>query len=80
MIAPFLGFGPDALAWFDGLAADNTKAYFTGHKALWQAQVRDPHESLLEVLEQDLGGSVKKFSPHRDVRFSKDKSPHKTHE
>ncbi len=77
--APFLGFGPQALDWFRGLEADNSKAYFEASRALWETQVRDPLERLLEELGEDLGGSVKLFRPNRDVRFSANKAPYKTH-
>ena len=78
MLAPFLGFGSSALAWFRGLEADNSKTYFEGGRAVWEAEVRGPLERLLEELGQELGGSVKLFRPHRDVRFSKNKAPYKT--
>ena len=78
MHAPFLGFGPEALAWFEGLGKDNTKAYFDGSRTLWESQVRDPLERLLEELAEDLGGGVKMFRQNRDVRFSKNKAPYKT--
>ncbi len=79
MLAPFLGFGPKAIDWFRGLEADNSKAYFESRRAVWESDVRGPLERLLEELGEDLGGSVKLYRPHRDVRFSKDKSPYKTH-
>jgi uncharacterized protein (TIGR02453 family) len=78
MLAPFLGFGSSALAWFRGLEADNSKTYFEGSRAVWEAEVRGPLERLLEELGEELGGSVKLFRPHRDVRFSKNKAPYKT--
>jgi uncharacterized protein (TIGR02453 family) len=78
MLAPFLGFGPKALDWFRGLEADNSKAYFEGSRAVWEADVRGPLERLLEELGEELGGAVKLFRPHRDVRFSKNKAPYKT--
>jgi uncharacterized protein (TIGR02453 family) len=78
MLAPFTGFGPGALDWFRGLEADNSKGYFERTRDVWQEQVRAPLERLLEELAEELGGSVKMFRPHRDVRFSKDKSPYKT--
>jgi uncharacterized protein (TIGR02453 family) len=40
--------------------------------------VRGPLEELLDTLAADLGGDVKVFRQHRDVRFSPDKSPYKT--
>jgi uncharacterized protein (TIGR02453 family) len=78
MMAPFLGFGPRALDWFRGLEAGNSKAYFEGHRALWEAEVRGPLERLLEELAEELGGAARLFRPHRDVRFSKNKAPYKT--
>jgi uncharacterized protein (TIGR02453 family) len=78
MLAPYLGFGPKALDWFRGLEADNSKAYFEGSRAVWEADVRGPLERLLEELGEELGGVVKLFRPHRDVRFSKNKAPYKT--
>ena len=78
MLAPFLGFGPRAIDWFRGLEADNSKTYFEGSRAVWEADVRGPLERLLEELAEELGGSARLFRPHRDVRFSKDKSPYKT--
>ena len=78
MLAPFLGFGPRALDWFRGLEADNSKAYFEGRRAVWEAEVRGPLERLLEELAEELGGAARLFRPHRDVRFSKNKAPYKT--
>jgi uncharacterized protein (TIGR02453 family) len=78
MHAPFLGFGPKALAWFEGLEKDNSKAYFDASRSVWESDARDPLERLLEELAEDLGGSVKMFRPNRDVRFSKNKAPYKT--
>jgi uncharacterized protein (TIGR02453 family) len=78
MLAPFLGFGPDAIDWFRGLEADNSKAYFDARRPVWERDVRGPLERLLEEIGVDLGGIVKLFRPHRDTRFSKDKSPYKT--
>jgi uncharacterized protein (TIGR02453 family) len=40
--------------------------------------VREPLEALLDLLADELGGEVKVFRQHRDVRFSPDKSPYKT--
>jgi uncharacterized protein (TIGR02453 family) len=78
MLAPFLGFGQGALTWFRGLEADNSKAYFEGSRAVWEAEVRGPLQRLLEELGEELGGAVKLFRPHRDVRFSRNKAPYKT--
>lgn len=73
----FTGFGEDAVEFYDGLLADNSKAYWTDRKAMWEKHVRDPMEALLADLEPEFGPG-KIFRPYRDVRFAKDKSPYKT--
>lgn len=74
----FKGWPAEALEFFDGLAADNSKAYWQEHKAEYEAIVRGPMEALLVELEPKWGAG-KIFRPYRDIRFSKDKSPYKTH-
>lgn len=76
--ARFTGFGADAVAWFRGLEADNSRAYFEATRGQWEAQVRDPLAALLTELSDEFGGVVKLFRQTRDVRFSPDKSPYKT--
>jgi len=73
----FRGFSDEALEFFEGLEADNSKAYWTEHKAVYEEQVRGPMEELLAELERKYGEG-KIFRPYRDVRFSADKSPYKT--
>jgi uncharacterized protein (TIGR02453 family) len=73
----FSGFPPEALAFYDGLRHDNSKAYWEANKAVWERQVRDPMRALLDELEEAYG-PFHLFRPHRDTRFAKDKSPFKT--
>ncbi|MDA3630390.1 DUF2461 domain-containing protein [Saccharopolyspora sp. WRP15-2] len=78
----FEGFGDGAVEFFDGLEADNSKAFWGDNLALYKEHVRAPMEALIAELEPEFGpgfGSGKVFRPHRDVRFSRDKSPYKTH-
>jgi uncharacterized protein (TIGR02453 family) len=77
-VAAFGGFGAGAVAWFEGLERDNTREYFKATRATFDAEVRGPFESLLAELSQDFGGEIVVFRQHRDVRFSRDKSPYKT--
>jgi uncharacterized protein (TIGR02453 family) len=70
----FLGFGPEAFWWFDGLERDNSRDYFTRTRDLYEREVRGQLEALLEELG---GGEVKVFRQHRDLRFSRDKRPYK---
>jgi len=73
----FHGWPAEALEFYDGLEADNSKAYWTEHKALYEEAVLGPMTALVEELAPEFG-DPKIFRPYRDVRFSKDKSPYKT--
>ncbi len=78
----FEGFGEHAVDFYDGLVADNSKSYWTDHKAVYQADVREPMEALLAELSAEFAadfGRATVFRPYRDVRFAKDKTPYKTH-
>ena len=73
----FKGWPAEALEFYEGLEVDNTKAYWTDHKAVYEELVRAPMEALLAELAPEFGeGRI--FRPYRDVRFSADKSPYKT--
>ncbi|MHB8690700.1 MAG: DUF2461 domain-containing protein [Solirubrobacteraceae bacterium] len=74
----FSGFPDDTFAWFDGLERDNSKAYFTEQRAIYDAEVRGALELMLTELAAEFGGEVKLFRQNRDVRFSANKSPYKT--
>src|SRR5881227_1972889 len=73
----FRGWPAEALEFYDGLAADNSKTYWTANKSTYDDIVRAPMVALLTELEPEFG-SAKIYRPYRDVRFSKDKSPYKT--
>jgi uncharacterized protein (TIGR02453 family) len=73
----FAGFPEVALDFYEGLEADNSKAYWTDHKSQFEECVHAPMRTLLDELEPAFG-VAKMFRPYRDVRFSKDKSPYKT--
>ncbi|GJF06552.1 hypothetical protein PSD17_54990 [Pseudonocardia sp. D17] len=75
----FEGFGEGAVEFYDGLLADNSKAYWTDQRAVYESDVREPMLALLAALEPEFGGPGKVFRPYRDVRFSADKTPYKTH-
>jgi uncharacterized protein (TIGR02453 family) len=75
--ASFKGWPPEALAFWEGLELDNSKAYWAANKATYLEAVRAPMEALAaEVIDM---GPMNIFRPYRDVRFSKDKTPYKTH-
>ncbi len=75
--ARFTGFPPQALDFYEELEADNTKAFWTAHKHVYDEAVRQPLLALCDALADEFG-AAKVFRPYRDVRFSKDKSPYKT--
>jgi uncharacterized protein (TIGR02453 family) len=74
----FSGWPEEALDFYDGLAADNSKSYWTKHKATYEQQILRPMTELTEELAAEFG-EPKIFRPYRDVRFSADKSPYKNH-
>jgi uncharacterized protein (TIGR02453 family) len=73
----FEGFPERALDFYEGLVADNSKAYWSDHKAVYDDAIRAPMLALLDDLGPEFG-EAKLFRPYRDVRFSKDKTPYKT--
>ncbi|HZA40770.1 MAG TPA: DUF2461 domain-containing protein [Actinomycetota bacterium] len=74
----FRGWSAEALEFFEGLEADNSKTYWLENKHVYDDLVRAPMENLLEELAPEWGEG-KIFRPYRDLRFSPDKSPYKTH-
>ncbi len=69
------------------LAANNEKTWFEAHRAVYEDTVKAPTAALvtavtdaLRVRDLPLEGAPKRsaFRIHRDVRFSKNKSPYKT--
>jgi len=84
-------FTEETFRFLAELAAQNERAFFEAHKPHYEAHVREPARALiramrphLEALSPELladdrrqGGSLLRI--HRDVRFSADKSPYKTH-
>lgn len=73
----FRGWPAEALEFYEGLEADNSKTYWTAHKDIYEQCVRAPMVELLGELEPEFG-PARIYRPYRDVRFSKDKSPYKT--
>jgi len=73
----FRGWPAEAIEFYEGLEADNTRAYWQDHKKEYEELVKAPMVELLAELAGEFGEG-KIFRPFRDVRFSKDKSPYKT--
>ncbi len=73
------GIPLDAFDFYDELRAENTRTWWLAHKARYEESVREPLEGLLDALEDEFG-VARPYRPHRDVRFSADKSPYKDHQ
>ncbi len=73
----FHGWPADALEFYEGLEADNSKTYWTANRSMYDELVLAPMTDLLIELAGEFG-EWKIFRPYRDVRFSADKTPYKT--
>lgn len=84
----FRGFPPEALVFLRQLAANNNREWFQANKSDYETHLQQPLDKLVFAL----GDELDKFSPgfqtdpkkaiyriYRDVRFSADKQPYKTH-
>jgi uncharacterized protein (TIGR02453 family) len=86
---PFVGFHPDAIGFLAELAANNERTWFQPRRGEYERLVRRPFEALMVALAPrfaergiPLGADPRRsiFRIHRDTRFSKDKTPYKTHQ
>src|SRR5579862_4590756 len=73
----FKGWPQDALDFYVGLEADNSRTYFLAHKEMYDECVKAPFLALSDEIAREFG-PLHVFRPNRDVRFAKDKSPYKT--
>ena len=71
----FSGFSPAALAFFEGLAADNSKAYWQANRGVYDIEVKGAMLALLDELDEF--GPFHVFRPYNDVRFAKGRPPYK---
>ncbi|MCX6413241.1 MAG: DUF2461 domain-containing protein, partial [Actinobacteria bacterium] len=75
----FTGFPAETFEFYEQLSANNTRAWWAEHKLEYERVVRTPLMALLAALDTEFG-SAHVFRPHRDARFSKDKTPLKDHQ
>jgi uncharacterized protein (TIGR02453 family) len=75
----FAGIPFEALDFYEGLEADNSKTYWTEHKSTYESAVRAPMTALGDALAPEFG-EPRLYRPYRDLRFAKDKSPYKDHQ
>ncbi len=84
----FHSFSPAVLSFFRQLAKHNEREWFDPRKAFYKEQVYAPMVQLVDLLNKDLrsfaGDHIMEpkeaiYRIYRDTRFSKDKTPYKTH-
>ncbi len=87
-MSAFSQFRPKSLAFLRGLKRHNEKPWFEANRPTYDHEVLGPLKLLAEELDVRFARVAPEFvAPpkralfriHRDVRFSKDKSPYKTH-
>src|SRR5262249_27328389 len=84
----FSAFPKEGLQFLRSLKRNNNREWFQKHRANYETHVKQPMIDLIEALH----AAFQEFAPemmaspkasayriHRDTRFSKDKSPYKTH-
>ncbi len=84
--ARFEGFADASCKFWHDLAKQQDRRWYDAHKAEHKSGWEAPMRALLDELREKLDGAYpdcdiaepKLFRIHRDVRFSKDKSPYKT--
>jgi len=74
----FPGFPREAFTFFTQLARNNKREWFLAHKDTYERACRDPMKDLVTELGVDPDNTwITRIN--RDLRFSKDKSPYRTH-
>jgi uncharacterized protein (TIGR02453 family) len=88
MRSAFPGMPPQGIEFFRGLARHNNRDWFLPRKHIFEEQVKQPMRELVSAVNT----AMMDFAPdhvtdpdkaiyriYRDTRFSKDKTPYKTH-
>jgi len=81
-------FTPAFVKFFKELAKYNHKEWFDEHRKIYETEVREPFKAFVGLLIEE----IRRYEPdmvikpsdaifriNRDIRFSKDKTPYKTH-
>lgn len=84
----FSGFRPAALTFLRALKRNNRREWFAANRATYEREIKDQLKAFVEELDvrfatlaPEFVGDPRSslFRIHRDIRFSRDKSPYKTH-
>jgi uncharacterized protein (TIGR02453 family) len=85
---PFPGFSPKTFVYLHALKKNNNKPWFDAHRTDFEDYLREPSKALVTVMGElfaeaglPIGADHRRslFRINRDIRFSTDKSPYKTH-
>ncbi|MFA6541674.1 MAG: DUF2461 domain-containing protein [Bacteroidota bacterium] len=85
---PFEGFPKEGIAFLKKLKRNNDREWFAAHKEEFEETVKFPMQCLIATLEPLFAGFAPEFDVnpkkslfriYRDTRFSRDKTPYKTH-
>src|SRR3954471_2922809 len=88
MSKTFPGFSPKALSFFRQLERNNKREWFQPRKETFETELRKPMIELVAMINDDLRSFATDnvtepnkaiYRIYRDTRFSKDKTPYKTH-
>ncbi len=88
MYPPFSGFPKEGIQFLRRLKKNNNRTWFEKHKHEYEEHLKLPMESFIFSLqpsfhsfapEFDLSPKRSIFRIYRDIRFSRDKTPYKTH-
>jgi uncharacterized protein (TIGR02453 family) len=84
----FAGFPPEGMTFLRSLKRHNTREWFQPRKEIYEEKVKGPMLELVTALMQRLANFAPDYLAdpnkaiyriYRDTRFSKDKTPYKTH-
>ncbi|HMD14040.1 MAG TPA: DUF2461 domain-containing protein, partial [Bacteroidota bacterium] len=88
VVPPFVGFPREGITFLRRLKKNNNRDWFAKHKKEYEEFVKLPMQSLIVMLqgpmmtiapEFEFNPKRSLFRIYRDTRFSKDKTPYKTH-
>jgi uncharacterized protein (TIGR02453 family) len=88
MTNAFEGFPPETLRFLRQLKRNNNREWFLAHKDVYESKVKAPMTELVLALGQEMQQSDPElivdpkraiYRIYRDMRFSTDKKPYKTH-
>lgn len=74
-----MAFPNEAMQFYFDLRADNSREFWAANKSRYEQYVRQPLTEMMAALTDEFG-PAKIYRPYRDLRYSEDKTPYKTHQ